>query len=131
MLTRYLERAMAHASFEGMPDGRFFAKIEECPGMWACGATREICSAELLATLEAWVTLKLRHDDHLPVIDGVDLNEQPRLFMRKGEVTTPLPDTATEDDEIEEHTLERFLAVVGIDEEQWEKLSERTETESR
>ena len=122
MLTRYLEHAMAHACLEEMPDGRVFAKIEECPGMWAPGATREICVAELRETLECWLALKLRHGDQLPVIDGIDLDEDSRPFMRNGELTMPLPDTATDDDVIDQHTLERFLALAGIDEEQWEKM---------
>ena len=128
MLTRYLERAMAHASFEEMPDGRFFGRIEECPGLWARGTTREICSLELRETLECWLALKLRHGDQLAAIDDVDLDEPSRLFMRNGEMTMPLPDTAGDDDLIDAHTLERFLALAGIDEEQWEKMgSERAD----
>ena len=57
---------MRHAHYELMENGRFFARIPKCPGLWAEGAT-----------LEDWIMIKLRHGDHFEAIDGVDINPQP------------------------------------------------------
>ncbi|GEM_PF-840559 len=74
MLTEYIRRAMHHAHYELMENGRFFATIEPCKGLWAEGVTLEACRDELQSTLEDWIMVKLRHGDHFQVIDGVDIN---------------------------------------------------------
>ena len=77
MLTEYIQRAMHCAQYEQMEDGRFFATIPQCPGLWAEGATLEASRDELLSTLEDWLLVKLREGDTFEVIDGVDINPQP------------------------------------------------------
>lgn len=77
MLTQYIQQAMRHAKYELMENGRFFARIPECPGLWAEGPTLEECREELQSTLEDWIMIKLRHGDRFLVIDGVDINPQP------------------------------------------------------
>ncbi len=77
MLTQYIQQAMRHAKYELMENGRFFARIPECPGLWAEGPTLEECREELQSTLEDWLMIKLRHGDRFQVIDGVDINLQP------------------------------------------------------
>ena len=122
MLTRYLESAMQHAGYEEMPDGRIFGRIEECPGMWAVGGTREVCRIKLRAALEGWLLLKLRHDDEIPPIRGIDLLAASEYeFMRNNQLATPLPNSADDDAQIDEHVLERFLVVAGIDPVEWDK----------
>ena len=77
MLTEYIRRAMHHAHYELMENGRFFATIPQCNGLWAEGPTLEACRDELQNTLEDWIMIKLRHGDRFEGIDGADLNPQP------------------------------------------------------
>jgi len=77
MLTQYIQAAMRHAKCELMENRRFFARIPECPGLWAEGPTLEECREELKSSLEDWIMIKLRHGDRFGVIDGVDINLQP------------------------------------------------------
>ena len=75
MLIEYIQSALRHAHYELMEDGRFFATIPECRGLWADGATLEESRDELRGALQCWMMLGMRHGDELPVIDDIDLNE--------------------------------------------------------
>ena len=74
MLTEYIQRAMRHAHYELMENGRFFGSIPECRGAWGEGGSLEECREELAGAFEAWIIAALRHGDPLPVLDGIDLN---------------------------------------------------------
>lgn len=76
MLTQYIHAAMRHGKYELMENGRFFARIPECPGLWAEGSTLEECREELQSTLEDWLLLGLHLGHTLPVIDSIDLNRK-------------------------------------------------------
>lgn len=79
MLTEYIQAAMRHAHYElldDQPDTPYYGEIEACPGVWASGATLEACRAELQSVLEGWLVLGMRRGHAIPVIDGVDLNQQ-------------------------------------------------------
>jgi len=78
MLTEYMEHAMRKASYELLENGRFFATIPKCKGLWAEGKTLELCREELRSTLEDWLLLGLQLGHHLPVIDGINLNRTNR-----------------------------------------------------
>jgi hypothetical protein len=43
----------------------------------AFGATLYACEEELHSTLEDWLLLGLKLGHALPVIDGIDLNQEP------------------------------------------------------
>ena len=75
MLTEYVERAMSKAVYEKLEDGSYCGKIPECSGTIAFGKTLYRCQNELRSVLEGWLLVKIRHGDHLPVIDGLDLNK--------------------------------------------------------
>ena len=77
ILTDYVDRAMAQATYDKLEDGTFAGKIPSCPGVIAFAETLRDCEAELHSVLEDWllIGLKLRHV--LPVIDGIDLNQEP------------------------------------------------------
>lgn len=124
MISRYLERAIARACFEELPDGRHFATIKGCPGVWASGTTRDQCQAELLDTLKGWLFEKLQHGDDIPSIDDIAFINPSREFMRRGDVTIALSVTNSDEDMIDEFILDRFLRIVGIDEEEWNQLGE-------
>jgi len=78
MLTEYIEHSMRKAHHELMEDGRFFATIPKCKGLWAEGRTLEKCREELRSTLEDWLLLGLRLGHSLPVVDGINLNRTNR-----------------------------------------------------
>lgn len=82
MLTQYIQQAMRHARYELMENGRFFARISECKGLWAEGATLEECREELQSTLEDWLLLGLQLGHKLPVIDGLNLNRKARMYAK-------------------------------------------------
>jgi predicted RNase H-like HicB family nuclease len=75
MLMEYVERAMSTAVYDKLEDGTYCGKIPECPGTIAFGETLYQCQSELRSVLEGWLLVKIRHGDHLPVIDGLDLNK--------------------------------------------------------
>ena len=77
MITQYIHAAMALAEFELMENGRYFATIPVCEGLWAEGADPESARAELASTLEDWILVKVRFGDTMPVISGIDINPQP------------------------------------------------------
>jgi len=78
MLTEYIEHSMRKAHYELMEDGRFFATIPKCKGLWDEGRTLEKCREELRSTLEDWLLLGLQLGHNLPVVDGINLNRTNR-----------------------------------------------------
>jgi predicted RNase H-like HicB family nuclease len=70
-------RRDAQARYEMMEDGRFFATIPSCEGLWADGDTLEATREQLQSVLEDWILIKARHGDRFPVIGGADINPQP------------------------------------------------------
>jgi predicted RNase H-like HicB family nuclease len=78
MLTEYIKQAMRKAHYELMENGRFFATIPKCRGLWAEGTTLETCREELRSTLEDWLLLALQLGHELPVIGGINLNRTNR-----------------------------------------------------
>ncbi len=77
MLTDYIRAALREAQYELMENGRYFASIPSCRGAWGEGATIEEAREELASTLESWILVKLRFQDTMPVIGGIDINPQP------------------------------------------------------
>jgi predicted RNase H-like HicB family nuclease len=60
-----------------LEDGTFSGHIPACRGVIAFGATLYECEKELHSTLEDWLLLGLKLGHVLPVIDGIDLNQEP------------------------------------------------------
>ena len=79
ILSDYVDKAIAQAVYDKLEDGTFAGRIPVCKGVVAFGVTLRECEEELRSTLEDWILigLKLRHS--LPVIDGIDLNQEPTL----------------------------------------------------
>jgi len=73
MLNQYIEKALERAEYKRLDDQTWFAKIPGFTGVWANARTVEICRKELLEVLEEWVLLKLRDNDPIPVIDGIEI----------------------------------------------------------
>jgi predicted RNase H-like HicB family nuclease len=87
MLTQYIEKAMRHAHYEMMENGRFFGSITPCKGCWGEGATLEECRVDLQSALEDWITLGLRHGDPFEIIEGIDLNDHAQPHAKAHQTT--------------------------------------------
>ena len=77
VLTEYLEQALAMAVYDKLDDGRFAGRIPPCNGVIAFAASLRECEHLLRSTLEDWLLLGLRLGHTLPVLSGIDLNQEP------------------------------------------------------
>ncbi|MDQ3440342.1 MAG: type II toxin-antitoxin system HicB family antitoxin [Planctomycetota bacterium] len=84
MITDYIQAALARAKYKILDDGEgIFGEIRGFDGLWASAATLEACREELRTSLEAWLLVKLRHnDDDLPIVKGMNLNLKGRKKSR-------------------------------------------------
>ena len=74
MLRRYIEAAMAQATFERLEDGLYWGEIPGFQGVWAREPTIEKCREELEDVLSGWLLLGASLGHELPVVAGIDLN---------------------------------------------------------
>jgi hypothetical protein len=79
ILTEYLDGAMREASYEKLEDGTYVGRIPPCVGVIAFSPSKRECSSELRSDLEDWVLLGIKMGHSLPVIAGIDLNQEPVL----------------------------------------------------
>jgi predicted RNase H-like HicB family nuclease len=79
VLSDYVDRAMAEAVYDKLEDGSFVGTIPSCVGVIAFAATLHECEIELQSVLEDWILLGLKWKHPLPIIDGIDLNQEPQL----------------------------------------------------
>lgn len=79
ILSDYMDKAIALAIYDKLEDSTFAGKIPACKGVVAFGMTLRECEDELRSTLEDWILLGLKLKHSLPVIDGIDLNQEPIL----------------------------------------------------
>lgn len=77
VLSEYMETAMAQAVYDKLEDGTFAGRIPSCKGVVAFGATLRECEAELRSTFEDWILVGIKLGHPLPVIGGIDLNQEP------------------------------------------------------
>jgi predicted RNase H-like HicB family nuclease len=78
ILSDYLENALAQAEYDKLEDGTFFGRIPACKGVVAFAATLRNCEKELRSVLEDWVLVGLKLGHSLPVLDNIDLNNNPK-----------------------------------------------------
>ena len=74
----YIEQGMTEAVYDRLEDGTFAGRIPSCPGVVAFGSTLKECEQDLRSTFEEWILLGLKLKHPLPVLAGIDLNEEPR-----------------------------------------------------
>ena len=79
ILSEYVDKAMAEAMYDKLEDRSFVGKIPVCKGVIAFGSTLKECQNELRSTLEDWILLGLKLRHRMPVIDNIDLNQEPSL----------------------------------------------------
>ncbi|HHT9118268.1 MAG TPA: type II toxin-antitoxin system HicB family antitoxin [Candidatus Hypogeohydataceae bacterium YC38] len=77
ILSEYVEKAMAQAVYDKLEDATFAGRIPACKGVVAFGATLRECEDELRSTLEDWILVGLKLGHPLPVVAGIDLNQEP------------------------------------------------------
>jgi len=77
MLTDYIDAALAEAEFDKLDDGTFAGRIPSCRGVIAFAGTLRECERELRSVLEDWLLVGLKLGHHLPVLNGLDLNQVP------------------------------------------------------
>ncbi|MBE2198269.1 MAG: type II toxin-antitoxin system HicB family antitoxin [Anaerolinea sp.] len=77
ILSDYVEQAMNRAEYDKLEDGTYAGRIPECPGVIALATTLRTCEAELHSVLEDWLFVGLKLGHKLPVIAGIDLNQEP------------------------------------------------------
>lgn len=77
ILSDYIDRAMAQAEYDKLEDGSFAGRIASCKGVVAFGVTLKECEDELHLALEDWILVGLKLGHVLPVVDGIDLNQEP------------------------------------------------------
>lgn len=66
ILSEYVEKAMAQASYDKLKDDTFAGKIPCCTGVVAFGITLRECEDSLHSTLEDWILLGLKLGHSLP-----------------------------------------------------------------
>jgi predicted RNase H-like HicB family nuclease len=77
VLSDYVEQAMAQAVYDKLEDNSFVGRIPVCQGVIAFADTLKECADQLRSTLEDWVLVGLKLGHSLPVIAGIDLNQEP------------------------------------------------------
>ncbi len=77
ILSSYINEAMAQAVYDKLEDGTFVGRIPACPGVIAFADTLHNCARELQSTLEDWILVGLKMGHSLPIIAGIDLNQEP------------------------------------------------------
>ena len=77
-LSAYLTQAMERAKYEPLEDGAFRATIPPCVGVIAFGKSLHKCDEELRVALEDWLLAGLKLGQHIPPINGIDLNAEPK-----------------------------------------------------
>lgn len=73
MILEYVDKAIGKAQYKKLDDGSWFGEIPGFEGVWANAQTVEECRKELIEVLEEWLLLKIRDNDPIPPIEGVEL----------------------------------------------------------
>lgn len=76
IINEYIDKAMVQAVYEKLDNGEFVGRIPCCQGVIAFGYTLQKCKDELLSTLEDWILVGKRLGSPLPVIEGINLNNE-------------------------------------------------------
>ena len=75
MLTAYIQTAMQQAQYKILDDGSYFGEIPDFQGVWANEQTLEDCRRVIQEVLEEWLLLKLRDNEEVPQLRGINLTK--------------------------------------------------------
>ena len=79
MILEYLLEQIQKARYELIDEGkRYYGEVSELRGVWATGKSLEECRANLLETLEAWLTIRLKKNLALPKLKS---RERKKIAM--------------------------------------------------
>lgn len=73
MLIDYIKVSLKKAEYKKLEDGSWYSDIPDFAGVWANGNSVEECRDELQEVLEEWLILKIRDNDPIPIVNGLDL----------------------------------------------------------
>lgn len=76
ILSHYIQHAMEIAEFELLEDDTYAGKVAICEGVVAFGKSKLVCEQNLQATLESWLLLRLKLGHSLPIVHGINLNQE-------------------------------------------------------
>ena len=80
MLNEYIRKAVEKTNYKMLDNGNWFAEVPGFEGVWAEGKTVEKCRTELIEVLEEWLILKLRDNDPIPKIEGIEFRIKEVIF---------------------------------------------------
>lgn len=78
ILSDYVEQALIQATYDKLEDNSFVGRIPSCQGVIAFGENLRECEYEVQSVFEDWLFLGLKLGHHLPIISGIDLNQELR-----------------------------------------------------
>ncbi len=81
ILSDYIKHSLAAAVCDKLEDGTFAGRIPPCRGVLAFGRSLRECEDELQSTLEEWILAGLKFGHPLPLIDGINLNNNPTSVL--------------------------------------------------
>ena len=73
MILEYIQTALKKAEYKKLDDGTWFAEINGFNGVWANSDTVELCRYELAEVLEEWLLLKIKSNNEIPIVDGIEI----------------------------------------------------------
>ncbi|TYQ27305.1 type II toxin-antitoxin system HicB family antitoxin [Pseudanabaena sp. UWO310] len=76
ILSDYVEQALRQATYDKLEDNSFVGRIPNCHSVIAFGETLRECEYEVQSVFEDWLFLGLKLGHHLPIISGIDLNQE-------------------------------------------------------
>lgn len=79
ILSDYVEAALSSAEYDKLDDGTFAGRLPDALGAVAFGSSLRECEYELKSVLEDWIFLGLKLGHRMPMLAGIDLNEEPSL----------------------------------------------------
>jgi len=71
MVKDYIRAAMKHATFEQLPDGRWYGRIPSLGDVWATNQTIDGCEESLRRSLEGWLVYRVTAKLPVPTVDGI------------------------------------------------------------
>ncbi|MFO7952427.1 MAG: type II toxin-antitoxin system HicB family antitoxin [Bacillota bacterium] len=79
ILSDYISKALDNALYDKLDDGTYSGKIPGFHGVVAFGTTLRECESQLQSTLEDWILIGFKLGHPLPIIDDINLNQEPQL----------------------------------------------------
>ena len=74
MITKYIESALARATYEIIKDEEpYYGEIPDLQGVWASGKTLEDCRRNLAETVEDWILFSVANGLPIPPLGDTSI----------------------------------------------------------